>query len=213
MSTDARLPNLSAGSAAVDQYAEESKLLNALQEMDVEERSELVPEQTTIAKEEFEKFAADYEADDSLHYIDPATGQVIPKDKLTHWQKIVAICNKMKVNITEPKKGCRRCMGRGYIAIDSAAKTPIPCSCIFVDKANVAAAQKSLTGTKFNRATKRKLSKVALRRMKMLRAAQQNEDQIELVAKRKLTLRRKKRVAHRLAKANRRINAHQRKSS
>jgi hypothetical protein len=190
-------------------------LQHALREMGPDDRAEIegVTQSSTIPREAFESFAKDYEASDATAYVDPKTGKVLARDQLTPWQMIEGVCAKLKTEIKEPKKGCRSCWGRGYIGIDSKAKTPIPCQCIFVDHKAVKDAQKTGMGYKFGRAMKRKLAKVAGRHMTKLRAAQRLADHKDEETQRALVGRVRKKAARKAAARTRQINAHQRKGN
>lgn len=66
-------------------------------------------------------------------FIDTATGELVEKEKLSHWQKIKIAAESTGVIIGEPKSGCRRCYGRGYDWYYSDG-TPHPCMCIYPTK-------------------------------------------------------------------------------
>ena len=62
-------------------------------------------------------------------------GKILTKEdaEITPFGVIKAMAEKLGQTINDPKTGCKKCMGRGYIGRDSATKSPIPCTCIYPD--------------------------------------------------------------------------------
>lgn len=64
-------------------------------------------------------------------FIDPATGQIIDKDTLTHLEKIKVKAKSMNISLNDPDPSCKKCYGRGYIGVHVDDNSPIPCQCLY----------------------------------------------------------------------------------
>ena len=67
-------------------------------------------------------------------FVDTVAGTVKSREDLTPFDIIKSVALQTNTIINDPKKGCRRCYGRGYTGVDASTKSPIPCSCIYPDK-------------------------------------------------------------------------------
>lgn len=85
-------------------------------------------------------------------YIDPKTGQSIDTTKLEPFEIIKLIASELDIAINDPKKGCKKCYGRGYTSIITKNQQPIPCICVYKQKNN----QDHQMMTSPNRVTRRK---------------------------------------------------------
>lgn len=58
---------------------------------------------------------------------------------LSNWEKIKFAASQSGIIVNEPKKGCTKCGGRGYVSIQSDTKLPNACRCVFTkeDRDNV----------------------------------------------------------------------------
>jgi hypothetical protein len=63
--------------------------------------------------------------------IDTATGQIKEMSELTPWDHIKGMATAMNVEIRDPKKGCKKCYGRGWTGKVAKTGQPIPCGCIY----------------------------------------------------------------------------------
>lgn len=64
-------------------------------------------------------------------FIDPATGQIIDKESLTHLEKIKVKAKSMNISLNDPDPGCKKCDGRGYVGVHVEDNSPIPCQCLY----------------------------------------------------------------------------------
>lgn len=64
--------------------------------------------------------------------IDPTTNSVIDKSNLTPVQIIKLAAQAMGQQVRDPNKDCKKCLGRGYVALKASTKEPIPCECMFI---------------------------------------------------------------------------------
>lgn len=97
-----------------------------------------------------------YEVNDVEEFIDTETGTIVDKEKLTPLDAIKAVAKKLGQIVKNPRSGCRKCYGRGYIGRDSKTKMPIPCNCIY-DKEDLQKEEKM--PTTLNRQQKRQYEK------------------------------------------------------
>lgn len=67
-------------------------------------------------------------------FVDTAKGEVIDKTKLSDFDVIKAVAKQNNIEVRNPRSGCKKCYGRGFIGRDFATKQPIPCSCIQIPK-------------------------------------------------------------------------------
>lgn len=64
-------------------------------------------------------------------FVDMDGGKVLDKDDVSPFDYIKTMALQENVQVEDPRSGCRKCYGRGYIGIDLNTKAPVPCSCIF----------------------------------------------------------------------------------
>lgn len=71
----------------------------------------------------------------------------------------------MNTELKDPKPGCKKCYGRGYTAIDTKSKYPVPCRCIFksqdLNRRDAETMTKMLQNVNLNRTQKRAQEKWA----------------------------------------------------
>jgi len=63
--------------------------------------------------------------------IDESKGEIIERSELTVFQNMKLIAEQNGYVIKDPKTGCKKCYGRGYIGKDFKTQMPIPCNCIY----------------------------------------------------------------------------------
>lgn len=93
-------------------------------------------------------------------FLDTTKTQIVDKKDLTDWDVIKALAKQLGTQIREPRKGCKKCYGRGWTARDSATKSPIPCNCIYPPRSPDEKAKEDMydsnrLAAKPNRATRR----------------------------------------------------------
>lgn len=64
-------------------------------------------------------------------FIDPATGEVIDRSKLSPFEQIKQMAKSIGQTINDPKKDCKHCHGRGYTGINLDGNIPVACDCIY----------------------------------------------------------------------------------
>lgn len=65
---------------------------------------------------------------------DKETGTVVEKKDVDPWELIKTVAKSSNVTLREPRKGCHKCYGRGWVGKDSKTQQPIPCNCVFEPK-------------------------------------------------------------------------------
>ncbi len=93
------------------------------------------------------------------HYIDTSKGEVLEAKDLSPWKIIKLTAQQMGIEIKEPRKGCKRCFGRGYSGIKADTKEPVPCNCIYTDKQKMEEAYQNKV-THLSRKQRRNLKKM-----------------------------------------------------
>ena len=71
------------------------------------------------------------EPEEKDKFIDTAKGELVDKTSLTDFDVIKAVAKQNNVEVRNPRSGCKKCYGRGFIGKDYVTKAPIPCSCIY----------------------------------------------------------------------------------
>ena len=64
-------------------------------------------------------------------FIDTKSGEVVKQENIDPMDVIRKIAEKIGTKIQNPNKGCKHCLGRGYIGRDTKTKAPVPCKCIY----------------------------------------------------------------------------------
>jgi len=93
--------------------------------------------------------------------IDKNKQEVVDPSKLSPWELIKLAAAKFKIELKEPRKGCKHCYGRGYIGFRPDSPQPIPCNCVF-DREKI---QQSAGQNKLNRQQSRKLARKMAKRV------------------------------------------------
>ena len=62
--------------------------------------------------------------------LDP-TGNIVDNSKMKPMEVIRIIAKSSGLSIKDPNPRCKKCSGKGYIAIRASNKEPLPCDCIF----------------------------------------------------------------------------------
>jgi hypothetical protein len=108
-----------------------------------------------------DEFDDDYKSISKVDaFVDTVSNTLIDKDDISHFEKIKGLANKLNVNLLDPNKSCRKCYGKGYVAIDNSTKTPIPCDCIFKDKVDSKTILSNTIGQQPNRGMRRKFDRI-----------------------------------------------------
>jgi len=83
--------------------------------------------------DELENFEDYTLPEEKVVFVEPESGTVKNYEELSPWDKIVESAKRYSVTISNPKKNCKKCFGRGYtgIALDGNNKVPIACKCIY----------------------------------------------------------------------------------
>jgi len=80
------------------------------------------------------QFQDEYEVpEERVEYLDQNSKEIVDKKNLNPYQIIKVIAQKNGINIKEPKKGCRKCGGRGWLGRSATTGEPFACGCIFPD--------------------------------------------------------------------------------
>lgn len=110
----------------------------------------------------------EYELEDNQsQYFDSESGEILDSKDLTVFQKMKILAERMGYEINNPKKGCRKCYGRGYTGFEKETKSPIVCMCVYKEEDKQKIRENFQVQTqKLSRAQRRKLEKVMRRRMK-----------------------------------------------
>jgi len=113
---------------------------------------------------------------DETAVIDTEKGEVIDAKSLTPLQQLQFIADKMQMKLVPPNPNCTRpgCYGRGFVGFDNKTKAPVPCKCIF-EKADQEKMAESTNPAFWNRAQRRKIEKMALKRKKQINRKEQLE--------------------------------------
>jgi hypothetical protein len=114
-------------------------------------------------------------------FIDTAKGELIDKSKLSDWDVIKAVAKQTGTEIRNPRGGCKKCYGRGYIGWDSVTKAPIPCHCIYPPKTPDRKMQEQNQDKKnqpvsLNRKTIKKLRKLIKSEKKLIKQQKMEEE-------------------------------------
>lgn len=64
-------------------------------------------------------------------FVDVHKGVVVDKKDVSPLLQIKSFYESNNIKIGEPKSGCRKCYGRGYIGFEIKSQTYLPCSCLF----------------------------------------------------------------------------------
>lgn len=68
---------------------------------------------------------------DESFFVDQSSGEVVDSKDLTPFQIIKLTAQQMDIKVQDPRKGCKKCYGRGYVGINTSTKEPVPCRCIY----------------------------------------------------------------------------------
>ena len=114
-------------------------------------------------------------------FIDTSKGELIDKSKLSDFDVIKAVAKQKGVAIRNPRSGCKKCYGRGYIGWDNKTKAPIPCNCIYPAKTEDQKMQehnidKKNAPVNFNRKTYKQLRKLIKAEKKMVNKQKREEE-------------------------------------
>jgi hypothetical protein len=96
--------------------------------------------------------------------INTLTNEVTEEKDLAPWDVIVSMAKVMNITIQDPKKSCKRCLGRGWAGRDVNTHHPVPCNCIFPvrtpnEKAQDANAGQRMAMANMNRKQRRYMEK------------------------------------------------------
>ena len=80
----------------------------------------------------FDSFAQQYKAEAVEQLIDVDSGAVVDQKELRPFDIIKALAKQTGLKIRDPKRGCKKCGGEGYVGRDAVTKSPIPCHCIYI---------------------------------------------------------------------------------
>ena len=101
-------------------------------------------------------------------FIDTENDTIINNDDLyiTPFDVIKQTAEALGQTISEPKKNCKHCNGRGYIGRDADTKAPIACKCIYTDYDDVHNQMIYNNFKKLSRKERRKLERENKKRKK-----------------------------------------------
>ena len=107
--------------------------------------------------------------------------EVVEDSPLTPWDVIVDMAKVMNIPINQPKKGCKKCYGRGWTGRDVKTKHPVPCNCIFTTRTPAEKSQDEVSGQRMslanmNRKQRRYLEKA---NRNMIRRVAKNTETID----------------------------------
>lgn len=64
-------------------------------------------------------------------FVDVQKGTVVDKKDVSPLLQIKAFLESNNIPMGQPKSGCRKCYGRGYVGFETLSKTWVPCGCLF----------------------------------------------------------------------------------
>jgi hypothetical protein len=94
--------------------------------------------------------------------VDVKDGKALDNDKIPKLEIIKAMAKKTGTEISDPKKDCRHCNGRGYEYLDAKTHAPIPCVCLYRNRKQGQKAKDGMAGQyygQWNRDTRRRMAK------------------------------------------------------
>jgi hypothetical protein len=93
-------------------------------------------------------------------YVNGDNDIISEKDlNITPFDVIKATAKKLGQEIKDPNPSCNSCYGRGYIGRDSVSKSPIPCSCIYINFKSSKNVEMFNRARKLSRKDRRQLAK------------------------------------------------------
>ncbi|MEM4261033.1 MAG: hypothetical protein QXG00_07365 [Candidatus Woesearchaeota archaeon] len=115
-------------------------------------------------------------------FIDTAKGEIVDKSQLSEFDVIKAVAKQTGTEIRNPRSGCKKCYGRGFIGRDYTTKAPIPCSCIYPPKTPAQKLEEirqdvKNSPVKFNRKMFKQLKKLIKAERKLIKKQKLLEEQ------------------------------------
>ncbi len=114
-------------------------------------------------------------------FVDVTKGEVVEKSEIPEIEVIKAIAKKVGVTISDPKKDCKSCYGRGKIGNDAKDHHPIPCPCLFRNSTDQAQKYREAMASQIyagmNREKKRQMAKAMKQRFKQIKRNQNVRNQ------------------------------------
>ncbi len=126
-----------------------------------EESSESISDEIA----EFNKTSEQYrqsKIDDAQMFLNPTTGEMVERSQLPPLEQIKIVAKSTGTIINDPKKGCKKCHGRGYTGTKLDG-SPVACECLYEEffKTNKEAAEEQMRKNypAMNRQAKRRYQK------------------------------------------------------